>query len=526
MPKKRNAAQRIGAIGEDRFRLSCQESFIIPNKVEHDFGFDFLCQPDLTADFGGTGPVSGVFVGFSVRTTDRDDGRIRLNRADAECLLAAQFPTGLALVKLNGPESAAVYFRMMDAAFIVELSHFLATAKKSTHFTPKDMRSGAELRDAIGEVSAPGYLEQVRADAARKIAEPITGPVQIQIHREADRQATLITSLDLYAWFEQGTPAEQEALYLATFGEPVRRDQRMRKLALSGKAMGGLAHLPQPYVLAGFVMDHPTRVRVQTTSVSAELPVLRTANERHFGYVYPAGFALTVSGRVEQDGQYVHKMRALADPDSDALLGDHPVLVDFLTTCRPESVFSFGDLGGPPLDATYFAGLGDLAQCAAAYRDAQSLDGWDAVPVMVKDMASPESRNSLLFLGSAADLQTHSIPRGLLLTAPEVEEEEDCDTALGTINIPVVCNLAHSSLVAWFSGHGSVLFHDGDPCGFKVPAFRVETIEVLPRVPSRSLFPRVLLGPRTLMWDAGRWAEDDADTGQWADDLRLRFQLD
>ncbi|MEU6231353.1 hypothetical protein, partial [Streptomyces sp. NPDC047042] len=253
--------------------------------------------------------------------------------------------------------------------------------------------------------------------------------------------------------------------------------------------------------------------------------VLRTANEHHFGYVYPAGFALTISTRVERDGQYVHLMQALADPDSDALLDDHPVLIDFLTTCHPESVFSFDDRDGPPLDVTYFESLGDLARCAAAYRDAQSLDGWDAVRVMVKDMASPESRNSLMFLGSAADPQTQPIPRGLLLVAPEVEEE-DCDSASGTIDVPVVCNLARSSLVAWFSGHGSVLFHEGDLCGFKVPAFRLDTVEVLPRVPSRSLFPRVLLGPRTLAFDEGRWQESDADTGQWADDVRLRFQLD
>jgi hypothetical protein len=59
-----------------------------------------------------------------------------------------------------------------------------------------------------------------------------------------------------------------------------------------------------------------------------------------------------------------------------------------------------------------------------------------------------------------------------------------------------------------------------------VPALRVDTIEVLPRVPSRSLFPRVLLGPRTLIFDEERWQESDADTGQWADDVRLRFQLD
>jgi len=111
------------------------------------------------------------------------------------------------------------------------------------------------------------------------------------------------------------------------------------------------------------------------------------------------------------------------------------------------------------------------------------------------------------------------------LAEPEVEEK-DCDTASGTINVPVVCNLASSSLVVWFSGHGSVLFHDGDLCGFKVPAFRVDTIEVLPRVPSPSLFPRVLLGPRTLICDAGRWEESDAETGQWADDVHLRFQLD
>lgn len=221
----------------------------------------------------------------------------------------------------------------------------------------------------------------------------------------------------------------------------------------------------------------------------------------------------------------MHLMRALADPDSDALLADHPVLLDFLTTCRPESVFCFDGRDGLTLDVTHFDSLGDLARCAAAYRDAQSLDGWDAVPVMVKDLASPESQNSLLFLGAAADPQTQPIPRGLLLTAPEVEEQ-DCDTAPGSVSVPVVCNLAHSSLVVWFSGHGSVLFHDGDVCGFKVAAFRVDTIEVLPRVPSRSLFPRIQLGPRTLTWDEGRWQESDADTVPWADDVRTRFKLD
>ncbi|MFJ4320662.1 hypothetical protein ACIP46_36080 [Streptomyces lavendulae] len=525
MPKKRNGAQRIGAIGEDRFRLSCQENFIIPNKVEHDFGFDFLCQPDLSAGFGKIGPVAGVFVGFSVRATDREDGRIRLNPADAECLLAAQFPTGLALVKLNGPKSADIYFRMMDAAFIVELSAFVASAKKSKHFYPKDMRPVTEIRAAIGQVITPGYLEQVRADAARKIAEPITGPVQIQIHRDADTQATLITSLDMYAWFEQGTLAEKEVLYLATFGEPGRRDQRMRELALSGKLMGGLTHLPQPYVLAGFVMDHPTQVYVQTASASAELPVLRTANEHHFGYVYPAGFALTVSVRVEQDGQHVHMMRALADPDSDALLADHPILVDFLATCDPESAFRFDDEDGLTLDVTHFEDLSGLVRCAAAYRDARSLDGWGAVPVMVRDLAGPESQNSLIFLGAAADPQVQPVPRGLLLAATEVEEQ-DCDAAPGTVSVPVVCNLADSSLVVWFSGHGSLLFHDGDVCGFKVATFRVETIEVLPRMPSRSLFPRVHLGPKTLTWNDGQWQGSDAETEPWADSLSTRFQLD
>ncbi|MFJ9916400.1 hypothetical protein [Actinacidiphila glaucinigra] len=412
----------------------------------------------------------------------------------------------------------------MDADFIVELSSFLATRKKSKHFTPKDMRPITELRDAVRGVGAPGYLERVRADAAQRIAEPITGPVQIQIHRDADSQATLVTTLDLYAWFEQGTPAEKEALYLATFGMPARRDQRLRELALKSGVMGGLAHLPQPYVLAGFVMDHPTSVRVRGTAGSMELPALRTANEHHYGYVHTAGFALTMSTRVKHNGQYVHWMRAFTDPRSDALLRDHPDLLDFLYACRPDSTFAFDDPNGLLLTANLFEGLGESVNFAANYRSAQGMDGWDRVPVTVRDIGDLTSQHSLMFLAAAADPQINPIPRGLLLAGPEVEEE-DCETETAIIHVPVVCNLTSVSIVAWFSGLGSALCRDGEPCGFKVDSYHSRRVEIHPLMESQSSFPQIPLGPRTLSWSDGRWGEADGPPSGWGD-IRLRFEWD
>lgn len=521
--KVRTASQRIGESGETWFRVLCQESFLVPNKVEADYGFDFLCQQDLSNSFAGAGQVSGSLLGFSVRSTARPDGRIKLTRKDAECLLAAEFPVGLVLVHLKAADTRPpMYFRFLDHDVIVELTRFLDSGRQAVHFTPGSLRPAGEFREAAQLACAPGFVERSRVKAAEAISIPLVGDVQIKVSRTADDQATFVTALDLYKYFEQGSDAEQEALYLATFGAPEHRGERLADLALKAGLVSSLARLPKPYILAGFVMGEPASVQVQGPHTSVDLSMPRTANEHHGGYVHEAGFALTISTRTPYEGSYIHQMRALVDPRSDALLAEHPDLLRFLEVCTPESTFIFKGTAESVIEAEYFDGLGDCVNFACGLREARALVGWDSVVVKVKDMASEESRISMMWLAAAASAERHLLPRGLVLG--EVDEA-DCNPLSGVVHVPVICNLSSATIITWFTGHGAVLHYDGEPRGFKVTGYSERMIEVRQKLPKQSIYPEALIGPATIVMKDGSIQQVEPSS-LIPNDLTLQFELD
>src|SRR5689334_10878242 len=109
--KKRSLAQRIGASGEDLFRVFARRHRLSPNKVEEDLGTDFLCMVEAVPDSNGVAQVLGTVIGACVRTTETYDGRILLDRADVEHLLGCDFPTFIALVHTPKSAGHSVYFR-------------------------------------------------------------------------------------------------------------------------------------------------------------------------------------------------------------------------------------------------------------------------------------------------------------------------------------------------------------------------------------------------------------------------------
>lgn len=502
--------------------MFCEENYLIPNKVEHDFGFDFLCQIDLAKSLAELGQIAGSFVGFSVRSTIKPDGKIKLTRADVQCLLAAEFPAGLALVKLNGTDSGEVFFRLLDEEFTAELCAFVASKKETKRFVPRDLLSGTKIREEVKRASASGFVERSRLVAAEKLTAPIVGDVHIQIRRGGNGQATLVTALDLYKYFEQKNDADRQSLHLATFGAPRFRGKRLRDLALKERLMGSLARLPEPYVLAGFVMDEPTLTQVSSPAATAELRLFRTGNEHHFGYIHEAGFALTISHRKNLNGQYVHEMDALVDEESDSEWAGYSDLLEFLGAFRADSKVLFRGDREVVLDANYFEGLRNCSNFAGALLKARALRGFGDVPVIIRDMALEESRATMAWLAAAASPDSPAIPRGLV--AGNVKESE-CEVRSATIEVPVVCNLAEASIVVWFSGRGSVLFYEGDPCGFKVQAYESREVEVWEKRAKISAFPEVPLDDATIIIQDGAIAVA-SENASYCQDIHLTWQLD
>lgn len=522
LTKKRSQSQRIGSLGESLFQTFCEQNYLIPNKPEQDFGFDFLCQIDLAKNLAELGQIAGTIIGFSVRSTITSDGKIKLTRADAECLLAAEFPTGLALVKLHETDPCEIFFRLLDEDFTSELYAFVASRKKVKHFVLKDLLPGAKIREEVKRASVSGFVERSRLAATKQRAEPVIGAVHIEIRRDSSGQETLVTALDLYKYFEQKTDSDKLSLHMATFGAPRFRSQRLRDLALKERLMGNLARLPQPYVLTGFVMDEPVIAQVSNSDAAATIRLSHTGNEHHVGYVHEAGFALTISTRKKRDGQYVHEMDTLVDDASDSNWTDHLDLLRFLDACRPDSKLLFQGDREVVLDADYFTGLGNCSNFASALLGARSIKGFDHVPVMIRDMALEESHASMVWLAAAASPSAHVIPRGLIFGQAN---ESDCEPRNAIIEVPVVCNLATATVVAWFSGRGSILFHQGEPCGFKVETYDSREVETLEKIAKISTAPEIPLGPATLTLRDGVFAPT-SENAPYRQDIHLTWYLD
>jgi hypothetical protein len=58
--KKKTVGQRIGAYGEDLFRLFARRHRLSPNKVEEDLGTDFLCMVEGAPSAAGVAQATGT----------------------------------------------------------------------------------------------------------------------------------------------------------------------------------------------------------------------------------------------------------------------------------------------------------------------------------------------------------------------------------------------------------------------------------------------------------------------------------
>lgn len=494
MPKKRSQSQRVGEVGERYFAYFCEKNGLLPNKLESDYGLDFWCQIDTATALADTGIVPGSGIGFSVRTTIGD--RVKLTRPDTEFLLSAEFPTGLAMITTDrNLTECKLFFTLLDAAFVAKLSAFLTSKKDSISFAAENLLPEKDFHETARGALAPGFVERIRIKAAEIVANPV-GNVRIEVRRNGDNQTTLVTTLDLFDYFDQARDSTGKALHLATFGAPRFREHRIQNLAIEKRLVSGLVHLPQPWLLVGGVIDQPSRASVGSASAKCSLEVLYTGNKRHFGYVHEAGFALTVSERTLVGDQHVHLLEALVDEESDDQLLDYPDLLAFLELCTPASKIVFEGHRRLVLDAGDFEHLGEHVAFARSFRRARALPGFDDVEVTVQDMASEESRHSIAWWGAVADPETPPGPIGLLLKNVDIA---DCAADPAIIRLPVACNISRHGVVAWLEGEGEIFTHEGAPCGFRVAAPRVRDFEIGPRLDKKSLLPELSLGPATMI---------------------------
>lgn len=489
--KERNPSNRIGHRGESEFRAFASRHGLLPTKVEDDYGVDFICFVDEDAASRRTTRVSGAVIGVAVRASGRD-GRVRLTRKDAVALLRAEFPIAFVVVHLVA-DTPAFHHRVLDPDFAEALAAFLDSGRSTYSVTPATCRPGDAFGGDVRVLLAAGTVERRRVEVAeRRVRHRING-VSVEVRRSRKGALTVVTALNLYDYFDQLDEQARDRLHLATFGHPERQQERLTELAVRQDLLDDLSELPEPLVLGGFTAFAEVELRVRHNAQEAVCGFSYTSNGTHSGYVHPAGFALTISGRKQVGGDWVHELGAFADPHAPLDPREVPDLNAFLRLCRPDARIERVGTDAGTFAVSHFGGLtlyGSYAACASL---AATIDGWDRVAVDLRDATDEETLTTFAWLAALAE-DPIAVSRLAFVTSERDESTFEQRPAIWTT--PVVANTKSGSVVVELSCDGTQYVEEGGSLvGFR--AEQVQNIRVTPegRLSKASKWPEFVLGP-------------------------------
>lgn len=479
MAKRQTPSNRIGTVGEAAFRLFATQQGLLPTKPEQDVGLDFVCHLDEDHKAKGSSNIAPALVGFAVRSTAIAGRRIRLSRDDAEFLLRMNDPVGLVLVDETTP-TPAFYHRMVDEAFADELADFLSSDRASMSLTPERCRDANHFRRDVMTAMRPGEIERRRIAVARQRLGRRIDIGRLQVHRDEHGAITVVSALQLWDLFEQMDDDGREQLHRATFGAPELLQPRLAAMTLREELVAELSGLPEPYLIGGDVEFADSELRVEGPGGEARCSLRFTRNGAHWGYVHDAGFAITVSHRVQRGGRWVHELSAFADPDVALDLADHPDLWDFLAACVPGATVIDDTVEGRRFGVEQFAGLEAVGVFAASMQNASTLSGWTSGFAQLRDALDQETLASVQCLAStarAADGALDEVPLPSFYAEAPGSSRPELDA--GRWKVPLVVNSARAGARVWLECLGDLILHNGGVVGVDTKEIVGATIEIV-----------------------------------------------
>lgn len=133
--KKRSQSQKIGEIGEASFKQFALKNSILPNKLEYDYGIDFICQP-VEEKKQSTDTVPFKIFGANIKSTRAKSPKSRLNRDDVESSIQSTFPLVFILIDLKNEH---YYYHFLTLGWLNKFYIFLKNEQKYFNLTPKKM---------------------------------------------------------------------------------------------------------------------------------------------------------------------------------------------------------------------------------------------------------------------------------------------------------------------------------------------------------------------------------------------------
>lgn len=486
-------SQEIGRRGQRYFDYHAGQIDLIPIEAEgvRDVGIDFVCQRRSTFK-GHSSRVLGDFIAVPVRATTQKDQRVCLDRNDAAHLLVTQIPVLFALVSFDREsDQETIFYRPMDREFANELLAFLDSDAETRSYTPKSpgFVESKDGRESVELLCRPNYAFSLRLHILTHRARKHLPDAKISVETRHEGQVSLLYSEQFGEAFDVADEEAKARLLDAVFGHGDELGARLGEMLIKPELLQIGHELPGPVLFGGTIPAANTTIFVRGPAGGAQLDVEWRSAPGWSGFVHSSGFCLRVSDATPHEGQHVHFMRATLDPSHPVDLRLHPDLEGFLALCVDEAELALGAAVEDGLSIHCCEGLYPLGVFVAARRVADGDDLPKAAHVL-GSVPSPESTNTLLFLGDARTGRTFPSPWGFTLS-----EEYQVDAEVKRAALPVCGNVCGRGVIMWITSDTRFLRREGRVCGLKLTRFSLARVEERGPFEKASVYPELVVAP-------------------------------
>lgn len=459
--KRRAVAQQIGKVGELAFARWAAKGLFTANKVDDDFGVDYICQLLEPTGKSGSQEVTGKSVFVQVKTTTgAGKPRIGINRDDAETALRQDGVFAIAGVNLPSED---VYFRWLDIPLMEELHKFLESDRQTLTMRLDSMSQGVDrFAKELRERSKHGQRARFeRARVSLGLAAAIPGAKLKMSAGDDDNEWVAVSVPNLLSVVRSGADAHEAVArvmfrpvpFVAGFQEVLARHGLRQQVREAASLVDGR------FLVAGGAESDATLTIESNGQRATSSFVLRRVQDEQ-AYIGASGLILRITDvrHFEATGEHVHEISWMISDEGAVDLVTSGQL-DFLRLLVPEARIFLGSQT-VPLDGITTLNLSrSILAIEAVYAGLElSMTG-----VRLSDLADNVFANNL---GLLEFLSTPGpvLFGGLLLNMVE----SDVDDALWErhrYRLPVTLRLKEQAVLAWVSGECDVFRDEGAFCG-------------------------------------------------------------
>lgn len=341
MPKKRSKSQKIGDIGEDTFRLFARKNGLLPNKVESDYGIDFLCQCVEEHD-DGLDIVTPVFVFANVKASGKTRTRRKLERDDIENSPQCVNPLFFILVDTLNDK---LYYKFFDLDLLEEFHNAIINNSEYT-LTPSTMTLGKEndidFQNELTRISKPEYQDKLKIRKYELQLENIFGNAELKIIQHNDGNLAIIKTSkieNIYKRDSQSFSLARDTFLSCSFDN----ETWLPQTTLDTQLLESFEPIASKILMVSPMPHFSAQITVTNKLKKAKSTFEVRKFHDETSYYHPSGLTLISSKarKNETDGLYYHHFEVVCKDTNAEPLFNHPEVIKFIKLCKADSKIYF-----------------------------------------------------------------------------------------------------------------------------------------------------------------------------------------